>query len=165
MNIAGVLYESIVDGEGMRIVIFISGCKHNCTNCFNKELQDFNFGKPINNEIIKEISIEISKRPFLSGITLSGGDPFYQPLEVIELIKKIPIPKNNIWAYTGFNFEELLKNKEQAALLSYIDVLVDGKFLPELHDATLAFRGSSNQRIIDVKQSLKENKIISKIKE
>lgn len=160
MNIADVLYESIVDGEGVRATIFISGCKHNCKGCFNKKLQNFNYGYEVNNQLIDKISKEIEKRTFLSGITLSGGDPFYQPNEVIKLIKKLYIPQNNIWAYTGFTFEEILTNKEQKELLSYINVLVDGEFIQELHDATLAFRGSSNQRIIDVQQSLINKKVI-----
>lgn len=160
MKIAGINYESISDGEGVRATIFISGCKHNCNGCFNKQVQDFNYGKELTKDFIEEISNNLKDNIFLSGITLSGGDPFFQPLEVLDFIKQIYIPKNNIWCYTGFTYEEILKDKDKLKLLKHIDVLVDGKFEEDKKDATLKFRGSSNQRIINVTPSLLKNEII-----
>lgn len=160
MYICGVNYESLVDGEGVRTVIFISGCLHNCPHCHSPQTHSFTYGIEVNQSLIDEINSEISKRPFVSGITLSGGDCMYSPIETIKLIKKIKIPNNSIWCYTGFTYEELINNKNQFQLLKYIDVLVDGMFEFNKRDISLAFRGSSNQRIIDVQKSLKQNKAV-----
>ena len=118
------------------------------------------YGVEVNQELIDDINAEIIKRPYISGITLSGGDCMYSPVETLKLIKKINIPHNNIWCYTGFTFEQLIKNNNQLQLLKHINVLVDGRFEYSKRDITLAFKGSSNQRIIDVKQSLKQGEII-----
>ena len=160
MYISGINYESIVDGEGVRAVIFISGCKHNCPHCQSPQTHSFTYGKEVTPAFIAEIKSEINKRPFLSGITLSGGDCMFSPSETIELIQSLDIPNNNIWCFTGFTFEEILNDAEKRKLLKYIDVLVDGKFDYAKRDITLLFRGSSNQRLIDVQSSLKENKTI-----
>lgn len=150
----------MVDGEGVRAVLFISGCLHDCPYCHSPQTHSFTFGKEINQELINEINREITKRPYISGITLSGGDCMYSPIETLKFIKKLKIPHNNIWCYTGFTYEELLNNKNQFQLLKNINVLVDGKFDYSKRDISLAFRGSTNQRIIDVKESLKQDKII-----
>ena len=160
MYICGVNYESLVDGEGVRAVIFVSGCLHNCPHCHSPQTHSFTYGVEINQDLIDEINSEIAKRPYVKGITLSGGDCMYSPVETLKLIKKIKIPNNSIWCYTGFTYEELINNKNQFQLLKHIDVLVDGMFEFDKRDITLAFRGSSNQRIIDVQKSLKENKVI-----
>lgn len=160
MYLCGVNFESMVDGEGVRAVLFISGCLHDCPYCHSPQTHSFTFGKEINQELINEINREISKRPYISGITLSGGDCMYSPIETLKFIKKLKIPHNNIWCYTGFTYEELLNNKNQFQLLKNINVLVDGKFDYSKRDISLAFRGSTNQRIIDVKESLKQDKII-----
>lgn len=150
----------MVDGEGVRAVLFISGCLHNCPYCHSPQTHSFTFGKEVNQELIDEINREINKRPYISGITLSGGDCMYSPVETLKFVKKLTIPHNNIWCYTGFTFEELVQNKNQFQLLKNIDVLVDSKFDYTKRDISLAFRGSTNQRIIDVKQSLKQDKIV-----
>lgn len=150
----------MVDGEGVRAVLFISGCLHNCPYCHSPQTHSFTFGKEVNQELIDEINTEINKRPYISGITLSGGDCMYSPVETIKFLKKLNIPHNNIWCYTGFTFEEIVQNKNQFQLLKHIDVLVDGLFEYANRDISLAFRGSTNQRIIDVKQSLKQNGIV-----
>lgn len=150
----------MVDGEGVRAVLFISGCLHNCPYCHSPQTHNFTFGKEVNQELIDEINREINKRPYISGITLSGGDCMYSPIETLKFVKKLTIPHNNIWCYTGFTFEELIQNKNQFQLLKNIDVLVDSKFDYTKRDISLAFRGSTNQRIIDVKQSLKQNEIV-----
>ena len=160
MYLCGVNFESMVDGEGVRAVLFISGCLHNCPYCHSPQTHSFTYGVEVNQELIDDINAEITKRPYISGITLSGGDCMYSPVETLKLIKKINIPHNNIWCYTGFTFEQLIKNNNQLQLLKRINVLVDGRFEYSKRDITLAFKGSSNQRIIDVKQSLKQGEII-----
>lgn len=160
MYLCGVNFESMVDGEGVRAVLFISGCLHNCPYCHSPQTHSFTFGKEVNQELIDEINREINKRPYISGITLSGGDCMYSPVETLKFVKKLTIPHNNIWCYTGFTFEELVQNKNQFQLLKNIDVLVDSKFDYTKRDISLVFRGSTNQRIIDVKQSLKQDKIV-----
>lgn len=160
MYLCGVNFESMVDGEGVRAVLFISGCLHNCPYCHSPQTHSFTFGKEVNQELIDEINTEINKRPYISGITLSGGDCMYSPVETIKFLKKLNIPHNNIWCYTGFTFEEIVQNKNQFQLLKHIDVLVDGLFEYANRDISLAFRGSTNQRIIDVKQSLKQDGIV-----
>lgn len=160
MYLCGVNFESMVDGEGVRAVLFISGCLHNCPYCHSPQTHSFTYGVEVNQELIDDINAEIIKRPYISGITLSGGDCMYSPVETLKLIKKINIPHNNIWCYTGFTFEQLIKNNNQLQLLKHINVLVDGRFEYSKRDITLAFKGSSNQRIIDVKQSLKQGEII-----
>lgn len=160
MYLCGVNFESMVDGEGVRAVLFISGCLHNCPYCHSPQTHSFTYGVEVNQELIDDINAEITKRPYISGITLSGGDCMYSPVETLKLIKKLNIPHNNIWCYTGFTFEQLIKNNNQLQLLKHINVLVDGRFEYSKRDITLAFKGSSNQRIIDVKQSLKQREII-----
>lgn len=160
MYLCGVNFESMVDGEGVRAVLFISGCLHNCPYCHSPQTHSFTYGVEVNQELIDDINAEIIKRPYISGITLSGGDCMYSPVETLKLIKKLNIPHNNIWCYTGFTFEQLIKNNNQLQLLKHINVLVDGRFEYSKRDITLAFKGSSNQRIIDVKQSLKQGEII-----
>ena len=160
MYLCGVNFESLVDGEGVRAVLFISGCLHNCPHCHSPQTHSFTYGKEVNQELIDQINNEIIKRPYISGITLSGGDCMYSPVETLKLIKKIKIPHNNIWCYTGFTYEQLINNKNQYQLLKHIDILVDGKFEYSKRDISLAFRGSSNQRIIDVKKSIKQNKVV-----
>lgn len=160
MYLCGVNFESMVDGEGVRAVLFISGCLHNCPYCHSPQTHSFTYGVEVNQELINDINAEITKRPYISGITLSGGDCMYSPVETLKLIKKLNIPHNNIWCYTGFTFEQLIKNNNQLQLLKRINVLVDGRFEYSKRDITLAFKGSSNQRIIDVKQSLKQGEII-----
>lgn len=161
MYISGINYESISDGYGVRATIYISGCLHNCKGCQNVETHNFENGTKVNEELIKNIKEEIAKRPFLRGITLSGGDPMYQPTEVIELLNKLNLPTElDIWCYTGFDFDNLTSNPNKLKLLERCSVVVDGEFKEELRDITSKFKGSSNQRVIDVKKSLKEKKVI-----
>ena len=154
MYLSGIDYESIADGIGVRCVLFVSGCKHNCKGCHSLKTHDFKNGVEVTDELIKEINYEISKRSFLSGITLSGGDPMYSAKECVELLNKLDIPKNNVWIYSGFTFEEICKDPDMLSLLKKCDVLVDGMFMEDLRDITLDFRGSSNQRIININEAL-----------
>lgn len=155
-------YDSVVDGEGIRTVIWTQGCSHNCKGCHNPETHDFDDGVLIDIEEIKE---ELDNLTFQDGITLSGGDPFMQPeacLEIAKYAKKIGL---NVWSYTGFTFEQLKKMSLAKPvileLLKNIDVLIDGKFILEEKSYDLAYRGSKNQRIIDVSKSLKNNEVVA----
>lgn len=160
LRIAGVVKESTVDGPGFRYVIFTQGCPHKCEGCHNPETHDFNGGKLVP---IDKIVQDIKKNPLLAGVTISGGDPLMQAGQVAKLIDKLN-KKLTVMVYTGFTYEYLLKNSDDnnkyMDLLERTDILMDGKFVKELMDENLIFRGSSNQRAIDVKKSLKENKIV-----
>ena len=154
-------YDSVVDGEGIRTVIWTQGCSHNCKGCHNPETHDFNGGALIDIEDIKK---ELMNLKFQDGITLSGGDPFMQPdacLEIAKFAKKIGL---NVWTYTGFTFDQLKtlgRTKPVIIeLLKNIDVLIDGKFVLEEKTYETPYRGSKNQRIIDVQQSLIKNEIV-----
>ena len=149
--------DSIVDGEGIRTVIWTQGCNHHCKGCHNSETWSFKDGYLVDvDSVIKEIDGLNGQ----DGITLSGGDPFYQA-EACALIAKHCKENNlNVWCYTGFLYEDLIKDDQYLELLKYIDVLVDGPFILEQRSLDLYFKGSSNQRIIDVPNSLKENKIV-----
>lgn len=147
LHIAGINYESTVDAEGVACAIFFSGCNHFCRGCHSKDTWDFNYGKEISYNLISIINSEIDKRPFLSALVLSGGDPMYSAAEINNLIHKIHIPNNNIWCYTGFLMEQIVENPEMKKLLDLCNVLIDGQFDIKKRDITLLFRGSSNQRI------------------
>ena len=149
MYLSGVDYESLADGDGVRTVLFISGCKHNCKGCHSPDTHDFKYGTEVTPDVIEDINQEIKKRlPFLSGITLSGGDPMYSAKECIDLLDKLIVPKENVWVFSGFTYEEIKQNPDMVNLLERCNVLVDGPFIEEQRDVSLKFRGSSNQRII-----------------
>ncbi len=153
--------DSIVDGEGIRTVIWTQGCPHHCLGCHNQETHDVNGGALVDLEEIYDIIDNLEGQ---DGITFSGGDPFVQPLACATIAKYARKKGYNIWSYTGYTFEELLKdsqkNQEIMDFLNQIDVLVDGRFILSKKDYSLKFAGSSNQRIIDVKESLKQKKVI-----
>lgn len=151
------MYDSIVDGLGLRIVIWTQGCSHGCYKCHNPQTHDSTKGKYYD---IDELVEKIVKYPLKSGVTLSGGDPFFQKEETLYLVKKLKENKINIWAYTGFIYEDLIKDSVWLETLKYIDVLVDGPFVYSEYDPLLKFRGSRNQRVIDIQKSLKENTVL-----
>ena len=161
MRIAGFVEESIVDGPGFRIVIFFQGCAHHCYGCHNPETWDFEGGKEVSFDSIKKI---IDDNPYADGITLSGGDPLYQIDASTEIAEYAKSKGLDVILYTGFLFEEVLEmtkaNERLKDLLNNVDTLIDGPFILEQRHLSLKFRGSSNQRIIDVKKSLMENVII-----
>lgn len=163
MRIAGFVEESIVDGPGFRIVIFFQGCAHHCYGCHNPETWDFEGGKEVSFDLIKKI---IDDNPYADGITLSGGDPFYQIDASTEIAEYAKSKGLDVILYTGFLFEEVLEmtkaNQRLKDLLNNVDTLIDGPFILEQRHLSLKFRGSSNQRIIDVKKSLMQNKIVEK---
>lgn len=157
--------EDAFNGDGLRTVVWFSGCSHHCFNCQNPHTWDTNAGIQFDNTAKKEIFNELSK-DYLSGVTFTGGDPLNENnLEgLLELIKEIRIlfPNKTIWLYTGYTWEEALygSNRLRRNIVSMCDVLIDGRYVDNLRDITLKFRGSSNQRIIDVKSSLKETKVV-----
>lgn len=152
-----ILTDSIVDGEGLRAVIWTQGCSHNCKGCHNPETHDFTKGIL---KDVEEIKHEIKSLTLQDGITLSGGDPFFQIEASKELAKYAKGIGLSVWVYTGFTFEELLKKEKAKEFLKYIDVLVDGKFEIENKSLNIKFRGSTNQRIINVQRSLKTGKTV-----
>lgn len=157
VRIAGVIRQSIVDGPGMRFVVFTQGCPHKCPGCHNPHTHSFAGGYDCE---INKILSEITKNPLLKGITLSGGEPFCRPAELLPLAKAVRGKGMDVYCYSGYTFEELLAMSELDAateeLLGLIDVLIDGRFILEERDLTLRFRGSRNQRILDLPASLRE---------
>ncbi len=153
--------DSIVDGEGIRTVIWFQGCSHDCPGCHNPSSHDFNGGFLAN---VQDIAEEIAKLEFQDGITFSGGDPLFQPEALLALLKATHNNKLNAWVYTGFTYEQLLKMAEEKPIyrevLENIDILVDGRFVLALKSFEVMFRGSSNQRIIDVPKSLAQGKVV-----
>lgn len=149
--------DSIVDGPGLRIVVWTQGCPHHCPNCHNPQTHDAHGGFV---EDIQNIIDLLDKTQLQSGITFSGGEPFEQPLPLIEIAKEAKKRKMNIWVYTGYDFEDLIQKEEAYKLLEMVDVLVDGRFIEEQKHHEIKFKGSLNQRIIDVAASLKAKKVI-----
>ncbi len=169
MNYGEIKKTDIANGEGVRVSLFVSGCTHHCEGCFNKETWNFSFGKPFTEETQDEILKALSP-DFINGLTLLGGEPFEPQNQrvLVEFLKKVKeqYPDKSIWCYSGYLFDEELLKESRARcevtdeMLSMIDVLVDGEFKQELKNITLKFRGSENQRIIDVKKSLATETIV-----
>lgn len=149
--------DSIVDGPGLRTVIWTQGCPHHCKNCHNPQTHDVDGGFEME---IEELIAFIDQLHLQSGVTLSGGEPFLQAKTLLPVVRYIKEKKMNIWAYSGYTYDELIKDSDKLELLKYVDVLVDGRFVDELKDYRLRFKGSKNQRIIDVQASLKEGSVI-----
>ncbi len=158
LRINGIVNDSIVDGEGIRLTIFTQGCPHHCPHCHNPQTHDFKGGYDIE---IKKIISMMKENLLLDGITLSGGEPMEQADTCAILAEEAKKMGLNVWVYTGYTWEELQK-ESQKRLLCFTDVLVDGAFIYELRSLELRFKGSANQRIIDVPKSLQENRIIEK---
>lgn len=163
MNYMKIDKTSIGNGLGCRCVLWVNGCELNCYNCHNKKAQDFNAGKSFD-EKAKQFLFDRLSKPYIKGLTISGGHPL-DPRnfeDVLTLVKEVKqkFPTKDIWLYTGYLYEELYY-KEISRILLYIDVLVDGPYIEEQRDITLAFRGSRNQRLIDVKETIKQGKIIT----
>lgn len=168
MNYGEIKNYDIANGEGVRVSLFVSGCTHHCKNCFNPETWSFEYGKPFTKET-EDYIIECLSPDYIDGLSLLGGEPFEpQNQEVLlPFLRKVKneLPNKNIWCYTGYLFDRELLSESRARckftdeMLSLIDVLVDGEFVQAMHDISLAFRGSSNQRIIDVQKSLETGEV------
>ena len=158
MNLLYTYPETIVDGDGIRFSIYFAGCPHRCKGCHNEQGQDPKSGTPLTDEKLSDIIKEVNNNPLLDGITLSGGDPFFNPSEMLPIVERVKKETGlSIWCYTGFLIEQLLKRSECVLILKHIDVLVDGLFIQSKYSPTLNFRGSSNQRILRVAHYLKQS--------
>ncbi|MCI2112317.1 anaerobic ribonucleoside-triphosphate reductase activating protein [Ruminococcus sp.] len=168
MNYGEIKNYDIANGEGVRVSLFVSGCTHHCKNCFNPETWSFEYGKPFTKET-EDYIIECLSPDYIDGLSLLGGEPFEPQNQKVLLpfLRRVrsELPDKTIWCYTGYLFDKELLSESRARceftdeMLSMIDVLVDGEFVQALHDISLAFRGSSNQRIIDVQKSLETGEI------
>lgn len=150
----------ISDGPGVRVSIFMQGCSFNCKNCFNKETHDFNGGKEFTDDTIQRV-LELCNNENIEGLSILGGEPMH-PSNIEGTTKlakafKEKFPTKNVWAWSGFSYDKDLKDKE---VVKYLDVLVDGQYKDELRNPTLKWKGSENQRVIDVQESLKESKVV-----
>ena len=158
LSILDILEDTTADGPGFRTSIYAAGCPNACPGCHNPESWDIRHGRRMTTD---EILQKVLDDPF-ADVTFSGGDPMFQPEGFAELAQAIKENSDkNIWCYTGYTFEQLLNSTRHTRLLQYIDVLVTGRCLQELRDESLYFRGSSNQRLIDVPASLKNGKVIA----
>lgn len=168
MHYASIKEYDIANGLGIRVSLFVSGCTHHCKGCFNSIAFDFNYGKEFTEEVENQI-LQMLSKDYIKGLSILGGEPFeiVNQKALLPFIQKVKenFPNKDIWAYSGYIFETELLRPSKAhceitnELLQYIDVLVDGPFIIEQKDITLKFRGSKNQRIIDVKQSFKKNQV------
>lgn len=158
MRIANTIHDSIVDGPGLRYVVFTQGCSHSCPGCHNAETQPLDGGQEVS---VQGIISDMLTNPLTDGLTLSGGEPMLQPEACLELAKTAHKNGLNVWCYTGFVFEQLLEDPGKRALLEEVDVLIDGPFLLSQRSLTLKWRGSENQRVLDVKKSLAQGQAVA----
>lgn len=169
MNYADIKRIDVANGPGIRVSLFVSGCTHHCKGCFNPETWDFAYGKLFTEKEMDEI-IEELRPSHIKGFTLLGGEPFEYVNQqgVLPLLRRIKeeLPQKDVWCYTGYLFDKDIKEKmmvkwpETREMIKYIDIMVDGEFKEDLKDLKLRFRGSSNQRIIDVKKSLEGDEVV-----
>lgn len=169
MNYAKINKTDVANGPGVRVSLFVSGCTHHCKGCFNPETWDFAYGKPFNMEAQEEI-LQALAPPYITGLTLLGGEPMEPESQraLLPFLEKVreAYPEKDIWCYTGYLFDQELQKGSRArcevtdALLSLVDVLVDGEFMEEKKDISLRFRGSKNQRVIQVGKSLESGQVI-----
>lgn len=168
MNYAGIKYCDIANGTGCRTVLFVSGCRNACKGCFQPQTWDFGYGEPFDEKVQKEVLDSLAP-DYITGITLLGGEPFEpeNQKELVPFMRKVvaQYPNKNVWAFTGYIYDKDLvaggrrHTEDTDELFSMIDVLVDGPFVEELKDITLKFRGSSNQRVLDLRETIRTGKI------
>ena len=161
MKYAKIRKYDISNAPGICTTLFVSGCTHNCEGCFNKEQQDFSYGNDFTKEIEDEF-IEYSKSKQVKAVNILGGEPMQQLMDdtLLKLLKRIKLEVNKpIWLWSGYTFEEIVNNPKRAEILREVDVLIDGKFEADKRDLMLKYRGSSNQRVIDVKKSIEAKEV------
>ena len=165
MNYGNIKINDIANGTGVRVSLFVSGCRNNCPGCFNKEAQNFNYGEQFTDDTLEYLIEQLSK-PEIEGLTILGGEPLdsiNQPMVYYIIYNiKSKLPNKSIWIYTGYEFPMIPITEFTYSIFENIDVLVDGPFIEEKKDPSLAFRGSSNQTIIDMKETLKQEIIVLK---
>ena len=169
MHYANIKTCDIANGPGVRVSLFVSGCTHHCKGCFNEVAWDFDYGTPFTEETIQTI-LDMLRPQYIKGLTLLGGEPFEPENQraLLPFVKRVreKLPRKTIWAYSGFTFDEMktpgthVRCEVTDELLDQLDVLVDGRFVEELKDISLLFRGSSNQRLIDMKKTLAEGRVV-----
>ena len=169
MNYAEIKKTDIANGEGVRVSLFVSGCRRHCKNCFNKVTWDFSYGKPFTQDVQNEL-LEALAPDYIAGLTLLGGDPMEPENQraLLTFVRRVreDLPQKTIWCYTGYTYRDGAIEEEQAncevtrQFISLLDVLVDGRFVEELKDIRLVFRGSSNQRVIDIKRSIESGSVV-----
>lgn len=165
MNYAKIRRFDVSNGPGVRTTLFVSGCTNNCEGCFNTDLQDFNYGEKWTKEKEDEFLFFVRNKNVV-GVNILGGEPMDQlkDKDLPNLLKRIKFEtQKSIWLWSGYVYEDIIKDKDKKEILSYVDILIDGKFKLENRDINLKYRGSYNQRIIDIKKSFEENKVIEKI--
>lgn len=163
MRYAKIRKMDISNGPGVRVSIFVQGCAFNCKGCFNPETHDFNSGKEFTTIEAGKI-IQLANRDCINGLSVLGGEPLHpKNIESVSMLCeyfKYKYPYKTVWLWTGFRYEDILERENNYNIFNYVDVLVDGQFKEEYHNPTLRWRGSSNQRVIDVQSSLKEGKVV-----
>ena len=162
MNYAKIRKLDVTNGPGIRTTLFVSGCTHNCEGCFNKEQQDFNYGNKFTKETEDEF-IQLTKNKQIKGVNILGGEPMQQIMDdtLLNLLKRIKLETDKpIWLWSGYTFEEIVNNPKRLEILREVDVLIDGKFQADKRDIMLKYRGSANQRVIDVKKSLQQGSVV-----
>ena len=162
MNYSKIRKFDVSNGPGIRTTLFVSGCTNNCEGCFNKDLQDFNYGDKWTKETEEEF-IGYVKNPNVKGVNILGGEPMeqIQDKDLFNLLKRIKEEtKKSIWLWSGYLYEDIIKNEDRLSILSLVDVLIDGRFEIDKRNISLKYRGSSNQRVIDVLKSLEKNEVV-----
>ena len=162
MNYLQIEKASVANGPGVRVVLWVAGCKIHCRGCQNPESWDFYAGNPFD-ETAKYELFQALDKPYIRGLTISGGNPLDRPYEIFRLVTEIKtkFPNKDIWLYSGYTYDEILSSRERFKALMGVDVLVDGPYIEEQRDITLAFRGSKNQRIIDIKETWNKGEIVT----
>ncbi|MGV2884663.1 anaerobic ribonucleoside-triphosphate reductase activating protein [Paenibacillus taichungensis] len=163
MNLYGYIPESVNEGPGLRAVLFISGCRHACPGCFSPGSWSFRAGEPFTEELQQQILHEVTSHPLLEGVTLCGGDPFFTAAECASWVRQLRAarPDLTVWAYTGFVYEELITDPSRAELSRLCDVIIDGPYIAAERDVSLPFRGSRNQRIVNVGATMAGQTIVT----
>lgn len=163
MNYAKITKHDIANGRGVRVVLWVSGCNHHCMGCHNPETWDDKYGTLFEPKDLSDIITSL-REDWISGLTLSGGDPLkpsnVETCTIVAALAKANVPNKDVWCWTGYTWEEILSRKDCNDILQYIDVLVDGEFVQDKYNISLKWRGSSNQRVIDVKKSLQTGNVV-----